>query len=337
MGNDVAGAFRTHQAYLQAFAHLATGGEWRTEHAQSSLASRVRTAGPKITGTIAARAIVRRSLENAWSTELLLLMSHRLLRGDEIVRVSNNWNVIQAYYALYHATQAVVTARGSDRPESHPKTQRMFADFWRQSSEELAPWSLSYGPDGVMPATVSVDLRLHPWSTVDGTTCWSVAMKALQTTRQDAIAEKLASAREDRRKARRKAWQDAQSKRPPHRRKPSEPRFPLPHLSQAEKEAAAAAVRAHTVLDYLYRLRIRSNYVDSSMFTDGPETPAAAADVRVSLVKIVSASLCAAEIVLTSAPDGAVVGQWAQKWADGNIPKDISLGLALRMASLLGA
>jgi hypothetical protein len=334
MGNDVTGAFRTHQGYLQAFAHLATAGEWRMEHAQASVADRVRTDGPKIMGAIADRAAIRKSLENAWSTELLLLMSHRLLRGDEIVRVSNNWNVIQAYYALYHATQALVAARGFDRPESHPKTQRMFADFWRPVSERLAPWSLSYGPQGVMPAAVSADLQLHPWSTVDGSTCWSIAAKALQTTRQDAILEKLAAARGDKRKANRKAWQNAQSARPSHKRRTSEPRFPLPRLSQAEKDAVADTVRPHTVLDYLYRLRIRSNYVDSSMFTDGPETPAAAAEVRVSLVKIVSASLCAAEVVLASAPDGAVVGQWAQRWAGGNIPKGIALGLGQRMNQL---
>ena len=39
----------------------------------------------------------------------------------------------------------------------------------------------------------------------------------------------------------------------------------------SERNVILASVRPNTILDYLYRLRIRTNYQDPSMFTDGPD------------------------------------------------------------------
>lgn len=263
------GSFRTHQRYLEAFSRIATGGTWKLTNAYEDLASRLQAAPhPRITGAIGDNAQIRRSLESAWSTELLLLLSHRLLRGDEIVRVSNNWNVVQAYYALYHATQAVLTARGHERPDSHPKTQRMYQDLWSQSPVELAPWSLSVGHNRVRPNGVVIDDTIHPWTFVDDTSCWSIACKALRSTRTDAVKEHFRTAREGKRTAKRKVWKEAQIAKG---RNPTKvPPIPLPQLNDEEKTGLDARTRPYTLLDYLYRLRIRSNYVDSAMFTEGP-------------------------------------------------------------------
>ena len=84
----------------------------------------------------------------------MLLLSRQHFTGDEIVGVSNSWNVVMAYYALYHATQAVLTARGFPRPENHAATQRMFLDnLWGALPETFAPWSLSVGAAGPRPAS----------------------------------------------------------------------------------------------------------------------------------------------------------------------------------------
>jgi hypothetical protein len=125
-GSELTGPFRTHLRYLEAFARIATGGEWKPSGAYRNIAKRFSDPElPRIQSKVGDVVQVHRSLQNAWSTELLLLLSHRLLKGDEVVRVSNNWNVVQAYYALYHAMQAILVARGYDRPDSHSKTQKM--------------------------------------------------------------------------------------------------------------------------------------------------------------------------------------------------------------------
>jgi hypothetical protein len=296
MASDVTGAFRTHLRYLEALAWIASDGHWKLSDAYGSLRSRLlgSPSCPRAATALGGSSQVQKSLANAWGTELLLLLSHRLLKGDEIVRVSNNWNAVQAYYALYHATQAVLVARGLERPESHPKTQKMFLDFWGRLPSEFAPWSFTFGPDGHSPASVVVDPSLHVWSMIDSSTCWSIACKALRTTRADAVAERFRSARIEKRKELRKDWLNKEEARRSRGLKARrEPSFPLPLLTPGERNKAERSTRSYSVLDYLYRLRIRTNYVDSAMFTDGPAEPHESSSVRVSLLKIVCLSLLA--------------------------------------------
>src|SRR5260370_36544888 len=92
------GAFRTHLAYLEAFARIATEDKAFPE-AYRTLDGRLsRCQHPPVASPIAGRPQGRRSLESAWGTELLLLMSHRLLIGDEIVGRSNNRDVAQPHH-----------------------------------------------------------------------------------------------------------------------------------------------------------------------------------------------------------------------------------------------
>jgi len=246
--------------------------------------------------------------------------------------VSNNWNAVQAYYALYHATQAVLAARGFERPETHSKTQKMFFDLWGQLPAEFAPWSLSVGSNGHQPTTIRVETSVHVWTTLTASTCWSIACKALQTTRVDALEERTADAREKKRKARRKAWFDKHAaRRGGFARRGPEPVFPLPRLTPDEKSALNAGIRNYTLFDYLYRLRIRTNYVDSAMFTDGPENASDSESVRISLLKIVSTSLHVSERMLRTAPDGKqALGEWAQRWSAANVPADVPCGVSQR-------
>jgi hypothetical protein len=336
MGSDLRGAFLTHLRYLEAFARIATDGEWRFPEAYRSLNDRLSSCQePRLTSPIAGLQQVRRSLESAWGTELLLLLSRRLLTGDEIVGVSNNWNVVQAYYALYHATQAVLLAKGFERPDTHPKTQRMFFDLWGSLPVEFAPWSLSVGANGHLPVSVHVDPHLHVWKSVTSHTCWTIACKALQTTRTDAVAKRLADMREDKRRARRKAWSVKQARRGGSPR--PEPVFRLPRLTLEEKSKASANTRNYTLLDYLYRLRIRANYEDSAMFTDGPEDASDSESVRACLLRLVSASLHVSERLLCAAPDGKrTLGEWAQRWCAANVPAGMPLGVSQRVDHWLG-
>ena len=335
MRSDLSGAFRTHLHYLEAFARISTDGEWKFPEAYDSLNGRLsRCPQPRLASPIAELQQVRRSLESAWGTELLLLLSRRLLIGDEIVGVSNNWNVVQAYYALYHATQAVLVARGFERPDTHPKTQRMFLDVWGNLPVEFAPWSLSVGANGPRPTSIQVDPKLHVWTGVDSRTCWTIACKALLTTRADVVGERMGDAREEKRKARRKSWTLKQATRGTPRR---EPVFRLPRLTAEEKSQVNATTRNYTILDYLYRLRIRANYEDSAMFTDGPEDPGDSESVRGFLLRLVSASLYVSERLLCTAPDGKrTLSEWAQRWCAANVPAEMPLGVSQRVDHWLG-
>ncbi len=109
--------------------------------ALNALASRV-SASPSMATTLPESIDedqVRRSLANAWGTELLLALSSRYATDDEFVRLANNWAVIQAYYVVYHATQALAVAKGFPRPDSHPKTQNQYLSFWVPRPLDLTP------------------------------------------------------------------------------------------------------------------------------------------------------------------------------------------------------
>ena len=54
---------------------------------------------PSSQATDVDRRQVRASLENAWRTELLHTLEEHIVRDEEVIRLSNNWNVVQAYYA----------------------------------------------------------------------------------------------------------------------------------------------------------------------------------------------------------------------------------------------
>jgi hypothetical protein len=277
---------------------------------------------------------VKKSLRSAWGTELLLYFGHKFLRTDEVIRLSNTWNVVQAYYAVYHSTQAVAVARGFARSETHPKTQRVFLDCWGKLPDCFMPWCLSYHSSGHKSTTIKIDSNVHTWVIVDRTNCSSLACKALRTTRADFLEDNCKKMRESKQKALRKAWTDKEKERIASGKKPrSEPKFPLPTLTPQEKNKIEEQTRAYTLLDYLYRLRIRTNYKDSGIFTDGPEHELESKSVMVSLIRIVSTSLFASELILLTCPDGRKhLQDWAEHWLQANVPKDIHQRVKQRIA-----
>jgi len=119
MSSDEAyGAFVTHANYLRAFAYLAYSRFESRCHAFSNIIDRVLNSGilPSSRATDVDRRQVRASLENAWGTELLLTLGEHIVRDEEVIRLSNNWNVVQAYYVVYHSTQPASS--------SHPPPQQ---------------------------------------------------------------------------------------------------------------------------------------------------------------------------------------------------------------------
>ena len=118
---------------------------------------------------------------------------------------------------------------------------------------------------------------VEPVSNLSACTQWtreSLAAMALKTTWDQACAEKLEGARRDKLKADRRAWDNDEASRAqvgkPARNRPSWYDKEKRNLRPDEKRLKESKVGARGLLHYLYRLRIKANYLDADMFVDGP-------------------------------------------------------------------
>jgi hypothetical protein len=333
--DDVEYRFLSHARYIEAFAWLAglrtpapaSGAlvrlKKRAEY--SGLLSETKT--PSDMDAVATR------LRNAWGTELLLSLPFHLDTDDEFVRLTNTWGVIQTYYVGYHMTQALVIARGGVRPESHPKTQNLFADLWSGRRAELAPWTLAYGKHGAVnvPSNVTIDDDTHNWTSCDDSTCWSHAVRALRTSRQEHVTESQQTRRDAKRKANQRAWDEEEAGRlaTGKRLRKSRP-ISRPILSAEEKQTIENRVRAYTVLDYLYRLRVRANYHDASLFTDGPTQDYESAAVNRQLRYLAASTSLVTELRIQQLVGRPQFARWMDRFIDRNVPGSLNLGVAAR-------
>lgn len=337
MTRDPVGSFKTYANHLRAFAVIAgKNGRDRTSALNETL-RRIRSSGflPTTRYLGADLRQVRASLQNAWGTELLLVMSKRFMESEEMIRLSNNWSVVQAYYVLYHATQAIVVAKGFPRPESHPKTQKQFHNLFANRGSGLEPWTMAFGYDGPqnVPPNVQLDHRIHSWSICNADSCWSLAFKSLRTAREDATPEQEQKAREEKRGRQRRSWQEEERGRRSAGRKPrKEPEVRLPRLTSSEKMDVSRSHRPFTLIDFLYRLRVRTNYEDSAMFTDGPEQIGQSEVVRDDLLGLVATSLLVAELYVRQLVGDTEFDGWVKEWVEGNARFTPPIGVAERMA-----
>jgi hypothetical protein len=120
------GSFKTHAAYMAALASAAdrdaalaptAGLQGLTARAKQTLVPGLDH--PQRGGADVAQ--VRRSLTNAWGTELLVEQALMLFEDDETIRVANHWAVVMAYYVVYHLSQAfAVVCRQLAGPHAQP-------------------------------------------------------------------------------------------------------------------------------------------------------------------------------------------------------------------------
>ncbi len=234
---------------------------------------------------------------------------------------------------MYHAVQALALAKGLPRPDSHPKTQKEFAAFWSHLPEELSPWTLSVSADGYhnTPESVNIDNDIHSWSSCTRTNSWSLACKALRTTRDDLVSKALHDRRKNKRASKRRGWRDQELIRTGQsRRARKEPKFALPNLTRTEKQEVNARTRPATIIDYLYRVRIKTNYEDSAMFTDGPEDNQVSNEIRNHLCLLSGTTLFLHEVHIA-----ALVGKdrfldWTSEWISQKLPDGFQSGLVER-------
>lgn len=275
--DDPITSFRTHSAYATAYSYLATGScplNVSVDRALNNTAGLIQgwatAPDTPATGPVDLDA-VHRSLRHAWGTELLQARNLEM-SDDGLVRLANTWSIVQSYYVLYHSTQALWVALGNERPTAHPKTQNLFIDLWVTRTLHLPPLTLGVGPNGPhnVPAGTPMS-QVHQWSNCSGATCWPIAALSLTTTRNDVIEARKKRKRDEKTAERAKDWDKKEAARIAKGKTPRvRPKFKTSQLTDAET-TKAETIRSYGLIDYLYRLRIRANYVDASTFTDGPE------------------------------------------------------------------
>jgi hypothetical protein len=96
-------------------------------------------------------------------------------------------------------------------------------------------------------------------------------------------------------------------------------------------------VRAFTILDYLYRLRVKANYIDDELFSQGPETDSDAAEFATRMQHIVAATLLVHELRLGKLLGPGWVLDQADMWLQRNVARSAAHGLATRRQLLANA
>ena len=148
-----------------------------------------------------------------------------------------------------------------------------------------------------------LDLSLHAWANLLPGQERDRAGKALRTTREDRVAEAMALARERKRKERVRAWKDEEHLRLAAGRKACKmPPMALPHLTSGEKATVRPRVRAFTMIDYLFRLRVKANYIDDELFSQGPENDTGAETFAARMQDIVAAHAACSRVAAWQTP-----------------------------------
>ena len=338
--------FQTHLWYLEAFDLSATFTHGRKPYTSHDATLRGIGATVRVAPSCAHLnrradadvAQVERSLTNAWGTELLLTFTRDVATEDELLRLTNNWSIVQAYYVGYHAMQALLVASGQARPTTHAGTQRQYASFWINQARDLRPWSLAVDSNGPVnsPPGHTPDLGVQPWKTVNESNCWDIAFKAIDTTRRSSVSDALSDRRRREQAQRRKAWGEDEAGRLKLGRRPRrEPIVPLPILTAAQKLEVATKVRPFTLLDYLYRLRIRTNYEDADVFAVGPASQQDSENLQRHLRNLVSGRLLAHELHICQLLGRPAMDRLIRRWLQDHIPSGRMHGLARRVDLIL--
>jgi hypothetical protein len=341
VANDPQGSFRTHAAYLRAFSMLAGKQPFKTvPYGLGVVADRVRqssqyTRAQRSTSVDLDR--LARCLRNAWGSELLLALSREFIDEDEVVRLSNNWNVVMAYYIAFHGTHAVVAGREQPAPPDHTRLRRQYGAIFVDSPCDLTPFSFARGSEDWcnLPPGERVDSAVHVWAACTTDNCLSIASSALKSTRRDQINDALAQARAVKQKMRNQAWRRDDEERKQEGKKLQVHTWERGvNLTVAERQQVTSRLRKTSYIDYLYRLRIRSNYEDSTMFTDGPEDSSSSLQVRSDITYLSSAYMLTVELLVLRLVGRPWLEALATAWAAANLPQNISAGVHERLGLL---
>lgn len=310
---DPGGSFVTHRKYLDAFALLAGQREdGDLERSLEDLASRVGDIRwAEGSQPAAGLEAAERGMRSAWGTEMLMEASAVALASDPTAqRWMGNWAVVQTYYACYHAFLALTVVRRTQASRTHAAAQRKYVDLWTNKKFDLVPWTLGYDSDGAFSGTLR---RFSPpaqraFSNATLGNAEAKAVTAIRTTRRGAVEDAEDEERDERRKARAKALKgrvDGPAVEQPSLR-----------LSPADRASVESGVRPHSMLDYLYRLRLRMNYLDADMFAKGAGGHERATDTVERLRYLVASTCLVHEMRIVASVGHKRMHRWMDELID---------------------
>ena len=223
---------------------------------------------------------IKKLLFNAWNTELVLVLPATI--SPDFVKYANHWSPVQAYYAVYLALQAYFRSSLEQTPKDHAATMNCVAEQIR--SHNLFPpfWNVicegAPTPQGAkytdLPAGITIK-QINPLTTPAANDFWDWYGMLLRTTRKRQFEKKL-----------KEAGNQFRTKKGTRRK-----RFTPQHKAQV-----LATLRPTTLFDFLYRVRIRSNYEDADTFILGTMTTADAQEFNEALCLLTATTLFLLEL-----------------------------------------
>jgi len=166
----------------------------------------------------------------------------------------------------------------------------------------------------------------------DSSDAFHVFGAALKGTRVAKCEEALDRARVSKSQQKRKVWDAEERKREVNGGKPRQPPpvSSRSRLTRAESDAVVEAVRAVSLIDYIYRLRVKANYGDMTMFVEGPDSDSAAIAFLGDLHLLSAASLLAHELRIARILGKGVLAKEMRAWAGQNCSSAAHSLLTLR-------
>jgi hypothetical protein len=218
---------------------------------------------------------IKKLLFNSWHTEIVFSIPRKT--DNDLVRYSNHWAPIQAYYSIFLLLRAFFESMGMDCPNTHTNTLQQISECILERDLLPSPWSsycrglknlnnLTYGNfteeyRGI--SNLSIPCKEDFWS-------WYALW--LKTTRE----RKFETRKEE--VLKNKVFKRTNNK-------------PRKNLAIEHKRVVDRGLHATTFFDGLYRLRIRSNYEDADAFILGTMSQKDAVCFHDSLVVILQSTL----------------------------------------------
>lgn len=185
--------------------------------------------------------------------------------NSSLAQVYNYWAPVLAYYALHGIGLAAISALGMDLPkDNHRKFRAVISNNFVKA---LLPPPLNITCKGNVLTNDKISfenidkdpeniVKTHPWQSLSNSDPCDLIAKALLTTRKAELEIRFA------RERKRDVKKGHKSR----------------NLKMAEKENIANRLHPTTVIDFFYRMRIRSNYDDPEMYIYGQPDPKVAAE-----------------------------------------------------------
>jgi len=211
----------------------------------------------------------------AWTAETLITLQKTHMPTESLTKLSNNWSIVQLYYALHHLVLALHITTGAHITANHTEIHTHFHEQWqlRDHARKLTSEVLGKNPLRWWLATYRhneeteqhqfhlghdvFDLgsrSVSPWAPFDPLDDNYILSECLRNTREDAIKEAA------------QVWLE---KKKAEEKKKADGKMPTRAEIAAHKEGISRK-RKHTVLDYLSKFREHRNYEENISFVRGP-------------------------------------------------------------------